>query len=66
MVAVLFGGPFGEDDVDEFIDAGTLGARRVGLRNDDFAHQNNRGVLVRIERAQRVSGRGMRFLKKGE
>src|SRR5580700_1333844 len=33
IVAVLFAGPFREDDVDEFVDTGTLGARCVGLGN---------------------------------
>ncbi len=66
MVAVLLGSPFGEDHVDEFIDSRTLGAGRVGLWNNHFAHENHRGVLVWIERTQRVSGRRMRILKKGE
>src|SRR5580704_130625 len=66
MAAVLVSSPFGEDDIDEFIDPRTLGARRVRLRNDNFAHQHNRGVLVRIERAERVSRLRMRLLKKSE
>src|ERR1700722_16381674 len=66
MAAVLVGGPFGEDDVDEFIDARTLGSRRVRLWNNHFAHENNGDVLVRVERAQCVPGRRMRILKKSE
>src|SRR5580658_4947066 len=66
MVAVLFGGPFCQDDIDKFIDTCTRRAGRVGLWNDHLAHEDNGSVLVRIECAQRVSGRGMRVLKKGE
>src|ERR1700686_4297250 len=66
MIAVLLSSPFGEDHIDEFIHARTLGPRRVRLWDDNLAHQNNCGVLVRIERAQRVTGSGMRFLKKRE
>ena len=59
--AFVFDGPFGEDDVNEFIDAHSLRAGRVGLRNNQVRQNNHRGVLVRIERAQLVSGAGLRM-----
>src|SRR5580658_2130777 len=66
MAAVIFRGPLGENHVDEFVDARTFRAGRVGFRDDDFAHENDSGVLVRIKRAQRIARRGMRVLKKGK
>src|SRR5580692_1232711 len=66
MVTVLVGSPFGEDHVDEFIDAGTLSSRRVGLWNNHFAHEDNSSVLVRIERAECVTRSGVRSLEKRE
>ena len=52
VAALLVVSPFGEDDVNEFVDAGGLCAGSVGGRNDLVDHGNNGLVLVRIEGAE--------------
>ena len=63
-LAFVVVGPFGEDDVDEFVDARALCAGRVGFRNDQIGHGDDGGVLVRIQSAKRVAFRRMRCAKK--
>ena len=66
-IHAFFGvGPFCEDDVNEFIDARTLGAGSIRCGNDLIDHRDNRVVLMRVERAQRVSGCGVRSLEKSK
>src|SRR5260370_34410024 len=62
--AFIVEGPFGEDDVYEFIDASTFGAGRVGRRNDLIDHRDDGVILVRVERAQRLSRGRVRALEK--
>src|SRR5580692_3441806 len=66
MAAVFFRGPLGENHVDKFVDPRAFRTGRVSFRNDDLAHENDSGVLMRIERAQRITRGGMRVLKKCE
>src|SRR5206468_1353320 len=51
IAALFIGGPYGEDDVDEFVDAGSFGAGRIGGRNDLIDHGDDGIVLVRIQSA---------------
>ncbi len=47
--AFVVGVPVGDDQVDEFVDAHCFRAGGVGLRNEQFGHGGDRGVLVGSE-----------------
>jgi hypothetical protein len=66
VLALAIVGPFGENDVNEFVDARGFRARRVRFRNNLIDHRNNGGILMRIERAKHVAVCGMGGAKKGE
>src|SRR6267143_5704690 len=55
VLALRIVGPFGENDVDKFVDAGALRAGGVRFRKDLIDHGDNSRVLVRIEGAERVA-----------
>src|SRR5260370_27512569 len=59
IAALIVVGPFGEDDVDKFVYAGFLGARRLGGRNNLIDHGDDRIVLMGVLSAARVPERAM-------
>src|SRR5216684_2523902 len=66
MSALLRSSPFGEDNVDKFVDPRAFGAGRVGRRNNLFGHSYDGVILVRCERAQGVPRRRLRLAKQRE
>jgi len=66
ILAFFIDGPFGKDDVNEFIDARGLGARSVRCGKDKVDHGDYRVILMRVEGAQRVPRGGVRTVEKSK
>ena len=66
VFALAASGPFGEDDVNKFIDTRGFGAGCVRGGNDLIDHGDDGVVLMSVQSAERVSGSGVRSLQKCE
>src|SRR5260370_41206 len=66
VFALAAGSPFGEDDVNKFIDARGFGAGCVRGGNDLIDHGDDGVVLMSVQSAERGSGSGGRSPEKSE
>ena len=66
-IAALFViGPFGKDDVNEFVDKRALGARRLGGGYNLVNHGDDRIILMGVESAQFVVGARVRIAEESK